>query len=359
VSDNYSLFLVGHVWHYRYKLPGMPRVQKTTGETVRRKADQVASDAYEAAKLRARGEQPCPTVSGLVSQWLESRPNNPSAAYVRSIETFGRCHLYDLAGMLLSEVRSSHVQEARKQHLLDHAPASANHWLSNLKMLFNWAVESRMIKLREWKVKLLRFQRKPKIILSPSDTMQWLEAVDHVASKHMATIIRIALGTGLREMECAGARWEWFDWDAAIYRPGITKGKEAKPRPLPPWLVAYLKPKAKRQGWVAPAPKGEPFSPGHMRRVMMKANARVGIKGLTPHRLRGSYITQLLAAGVPPRDVQEAVGHADVRTTFGYSETNLDRVRVGQDEIAARAGMSGRKMGAPRHSNKATVKEVR
>ena len=346
MSTTYSLFPVGKVWHYRFKLPDQPRVQRSTGETVRRKADLIASEAFEAAKLRARGEKPCPTVQGLVLAWLEAKPNNPTPAYLRSIETFGRLHLYGLADMLLSEVRDGHVQTARKAHLETHAPASANHWLNNLKMLFNWAITERMIKVREWRVKLLRFQRKPKVILSPSDTLRWLKAVDQVATKRMRIVIRIALGTGLREMECAGARWEWFDWDARIYRPGNTKGKEAKPRPIPGWLVDYLRPLAKRSGWVAPAPNGEPFSPGRMRRVMLKANAILGIKGLTPHRLRGSYITQMLALGVDAKDLQEAVGHADVMTTFGYKETNLDRVRAGQDEFARLAGMPGRKNGA-------------
>ena len=351
----YSLFRVGLIWHYRFKLPGQPRRQRSTGETVQWKADQVASQAFEEAKLRSRGEKPCPTMRGLVLAWLEARPNNPSAAYLRSIETFGRLHLYALADMMLSEVRDCHVQAARKEHLETHAPVSANHWLNNLKMLFNWAISERMIKTREWRVKLLRYQRKPKVILSPSDQVRWLKAVDQVATKRMRIVIRMALGTGLREMECAGARWEWFDWDAEIYRPGHTKGKESKPRAVPGWLVDYLRPMAKRSGLVAPAPRGEPFSPGRMRRVMAKANAILGIKGLTPHRLRGSYITQMLALGVPLNDVQESVGHADRKTTLGYAETDMARVRAGQDELARRAGMAGRKNGAPTIQKPAAV----
>lgn len=359
MSKTYSLFRVGQIWHYRFKLPGQPRVQRSTGETVRWKADLIASQRFEEAKLRARGEKPCPTVQGMVLAWLEAKPNNPTPAYLRSIETFGRLHLYGLADMLLSEVRDTHVQAARKAHLETHAPASANHWLNNLKMLFNWAITERMIKVREWRVKLLRFQRKPKVILSPSDTVRWLKAVDQVATKRMRIVIRIALGTGLREMECAGARWEWFDWDERIYRPGNTKGKEAKPRAIPGWLVDYLRPMAKRSGWVAPAPGGEPFSPGRMRRVMLKANAIVGIVGLTPHRLRGSYITQMLALRVPLNDVQESVGHADRKTTLGYAETDMSRVRAGQDEWARRAGMPGRKNGAKPQRKPATAGVVR
>jgi integrase len=200
-------------------------------------------------------------------------------------------------------------------------------------------------------VKVLRVQRKPRVLLSPSDTGPWLAAVDQVASEAMRTVIRLALGLGLREMEAARARWEWVDWDARVYRPGQTKGKEAKPRPIPGWLLDYLRnlqrslgrPKA---GWIAPRPDGSPYEAGRMRRVMAKANAKVGIKGLTPHRLRGSYITYLLAAKVPLHDVQQAVGHADVRTTLGYAEVDLERVRLGQDEIASRAGMLGRRNGA-------------
>ena len=355
---SYALFKVGSIWHYRFRVDGQ-RIQRSTGETLRIIADRVAYDAFEAAKLRARGEEPCPTVRGLVALWLAAQPITTSRAYLKTVETFGRLHLYELAELRLGQVGTSQVEEARALHLQDHAPASGNHWLNILKMLFNWAISRRMIQLREWKVKQLRFQRRPRTILSPSDQVAWLKAVDKVATKPMAIIIRLALETGLREMECATARWEWFDWDAGLYRPGHTKGKEAKPRPLPDWLVRYLKPMAKRQGWVAPTSEGEPFSAGRMRRVMLKANTLAGLKGLTPHRLRGSYITQLLAVGVAAPDVQVAVGHADVRTTFSYFETNLDRVKDGQDEIAARAGMPGRKSGAPHPTKPITAREAR
>jgi len=49
--------------------------------------------------------------------------------------------------------------------------------------------------------------------------------------------------------------------------------------------------------------------------------------GVTPHSLRHSYATESLRLGAPLQDVQDAMGHADPRTTRRYdrSRHNLDR----------------------------------
>ncbi len=57
---------------------------------------------------------------------------------------------------------------------------------------------------------------------------------------------------------------------------------------------------------------------------------RAGIAGaarISPHSLRHSFATELLANGVPLQDVQDAMGHGDPRTTRAYdrSRHNLDR----------------------------------
>lgn len=67
-----SLFRVGQVWHYRYQLDGQ-RVQRSTRETLRLRAELVAEDAWEAAKLRARGQEPEPTLRELVAATGSSR----------------------------------------------------------------------------------------------------------------------------------------------------------------------------------------------------------------------------------------------------------------------------------------------
>jgi integrase len=61
----------------------------------------------------------------------------------------------------------------------------------------------------------------------------------------------------------------------------------------------------------------------------LATNAGVHMPRMHPHMLRHTYVTTMLDAGVPLRDVQIAARHADPRTTMRYDRArkNLDRHR--------------------------------
>jgi integrase/recombinase XerD len=63
-----------------------------------------------------------------------------------------------------------------------------------------------------------------------------------------------------------------------------------------------------------------------IRRLARRAGIPAADK-ISPHSLRHSFATDLLGAGVPLQDVQDAMGHAGPRTTRAYdrSRHNLDR----------------------------------
>lgn len=351
---SFTLFRIGLIWHYRFTIDG-ERIRKTTGETVRAKAEAVARDAYEAAKLRARGEEPEPLLEDLVHAWLDThQPPICSRSHVQGIERFGRLHLGSLRGLKVGALTTTAVETARIEYLdAGHAPSSANQWLTYLKILCKYAIKRRMIRTLAWEVKELKVQAKPKRLLPVGQTSTWVTEIDRLTVRDvaMAVAIRLMLGLGLRQIEVLGARWEWLDFDRALYTPGETKGREAVARPVPGWLLEALRPMAQPEGYIVPASKGGLITPQRVLRVMNKACAAVGMPRLTPHRLRGTYATLLSERGVPIQDIQMILGHKDIRTTVGYLQSDMARVIRAQISLAESWNIPGLKTATPPHSN--------
>ncbi len=340
-----TLFRVGKskIWHYRFQVDG-ERIQRTTRLKVKHEAETVADRAYEAAVIRANGGQPVPTLIELFVEWELVRAPIASAAHRRSVGVVRRLHLYDLGNLRVSDITTLHIERARNLHLIDHKPASANAWLRVIKLMANWAVKRGIILRLPWQVTMLKVQKKPRTTLSLSTAADWFAQIDLATSKTPAigTAVRMLFALGLREGEAATARWEWIDWERRTYTPGLTKGREAKALPLTDWLMDYLAPQRKSEGLIAQRADGTQLQPGYARASMKRANAKCGLKGLTPHRLRGSYATLLTEAGVPMQDVQEAMRHKDMKTTVGYCEIDMNRVTVAQTKMAVKMGFRGR-----------------
>lgn len=323
-----SLFRVGKVFHYRYQVAGV-RVQRTTRETTKARAEEVAWKAYRATLLEIRGEEGVPALRELASRWRETNEPIASASHLRALEGFSRLHLYGMGNTRIDQIRTEDVEEARAKHLESgHAPATANHWLRNLKLLFHWAVARKMLPSVPWSVRMMKLQKRPRVILPIAKAAAWLNAIDDAAGEDSAVgvVVRLMLGLGLREMEALGARWEWVDLARKTYTPGKTKGREADPVPMPGWLAEFLAARAQPEGYIAPAPDGLPFASGYTRRAFVAANQAVGVPGLTPHRLRGTFATLLSEAGVPVQDIQKVMRHKDLKTTLGYLEPEYKEV---------------------------------
>jgi len=143
-------------------------------------------------------------------------------------------------------------------------------------------------------------------------------------------ILELFYATGLRASELAGLRVSDVNFELGFVR---ARGKGFKERIVPMGakasesLKAYLSRVRERQGGRldAEGPLFRSRTGGRLGREAIfrrvrKAASRAGlIKRVSPHTLRHSFASHLVAGGADLRSVQEMLGHSSVATTQVYT----------------------------------------
>ncbi len=84
--------------------------------------------------------------------------------------------------------------------------------------------------------------------------------------------------------------------------------------------------------------RGRPLDRRWVWRLIRRHARRAGItKHVSPHTLRHSFASHLLANGAPLRVIQEMLGHADIATTQVYTHVDSARLKAIHDRFHPRA----------------------
>jgi integrase/recombinase XerC len=153
----------------------------------------------------------------------------------------------------------------------------------------------------------------------------WIHARD-------AAVLGLLYGCGLRISEALGLKRSEFG--ARDVLTVIGKGRKQRMVPLIPQVtkliadyVALCPYDLPELGPLFVGAKGGPLSPRLVQLAMARLRGALGLpETATPHALRHSFATHLLARGGDLRSIQELLGHASLSTTQIYTEVDADRL---------------------------------
>ena len=174
--------------------------------------------------------------------------------------------------------------------------------------------------------------------LSDEQVRRLLEAVH--TPWHRA-VISLLLFAGLRRSEVAAITLDDLDLETGQL---LVRGKGTKQRVVPLMSVVveaireYLscRPQTKSPHLFVSRVGGRPIHGRVVGRMLARVLEEAGLdqEGITPHRIRHTFATQLIRNGVDVRTVHELLGHADLQTTARYlhSDTKAKQEAVGKLE---------------------------
>src|ERR1019366_240485 len=130
---------------------------------------------------------------------------------------------------------------------------------------------------------------------------------------------------GLRASEAVGLELGDLDLEEGLLR---ARGKGSKERIVPIGRQAVAALNAYLRGGGPPVPRGGALTRQGLYKIVQGHARRAGLQErMSPHTLRHSFATHLLAGGCDLRSLQEMLGHADLATTQVYTHLSADRLK--------------------------------
>lgn len=294
-------------------------------------------------------------IKQLIAQWqswlLNERRYSPHTldAYSRDLSVFfdfAAEHLgkvpetADLAKLEVRDFRAYLSQRAARH--IDKSSLARE--LSTLKNFFKWL--ARYDILRNPALSVIRTPRRAKVLpkaLEVNDTFNVIDEAQNLASnswqglRDMA-IFTLLYGCGLRISEALSLNVGDIGNNDFLRIKG--KGNKERIVPLLPVVVENINkylaecPYQPKQGEpLFLGARGDRLVPRIIQRQMQKIRAYLGLPdNLTPHALRHSFATHLLAEGTDLRSIQELLGHASLTTTQRYTDVQIETLKKEYDK---------------------------
>ena len=265
---------------------------------------------------------------------------------------FGRRKLSEIKAMDIEQF----LRQLRKEGRSDSALAQCR---GMLYQIFKKAVANDYLMKNpvEYAEKMRKGPPKRKEAFT-ADEVRYL--MENLPEDKIGWSIRLMLGTGIRTQELLGLEPRHIANDGS----GITieqalvriKGSVAigtpksfdsyRTIPVPP-MVQYcarlLRETEDKFVWNSPRKADQPCNPSHFSDLFRKTLERMeGVRVLTPHCCRHTYVSQMQALGVSVETIQSIVGHADMDMTRHYLHVQESIRKEAVDRFSEAFSKNGR-----------------
>ncbi|MDT8375437.1 MAG: tyrosine recombinase XerC [Mariprofundaceae bacterium] len=180
--------------------------------------------------------------------------------------------------------------------------------------------------------------------LPPEQTNQMMHATDSSSEERDLALFAVMYGCGLRVSETVGLNLHDISVEGAELRV-FGKGRKERVVPVPDGVLRLIQNYMDQRTMSTAAEpalflnrRGGRLTVRSVQRMLKKRALETGADmSVTPHRLRHSFATHLLAGGVDLRAIQELLGHSSLGTTERYTHLDMARLTEVYDAAHPRA----------------------
>ena len=181
-------------------------------------------------------------------------------------------------------------------------------------------------------LKNLRCDNKIERYLTQEQAQRLMCSVRDSQNVMLQHIVPFLIYTGARKREALDAKWSDIDWLQSSWRIPKTKSGKIRHVPLSQGVLELLK---KLRAWPSTKKTQDAYIFANPRTGLPfvsiyyswdTARKQAGLPELRVHDLRHSFASFLVNAGRSLYEVQELLGHADIRTTSRYAHLKRDRL---------------------------------
>ena len=302
------------------------------------KAVRYRSDLIEGRKLtpqRQRQEKAQAAARWTIGRlWDEYKASKPEGVN-RSDASFWRVYLEKpFANKEPHELVKLDTDRLRINLLKTKTPQTVKHVVALLRRIINFGVDRGLCPALPFKITLPSVDNIKTEDLDPGQLQRLLAVLDTTHRQEAASMMKIALFTGMRRGEIFKLRWDDLDFQRGFITIVEPKGGKSQKIPMNGAAREVFEAIPRRSDYVFPARSGGPRKDANKDFQAIKKEAGLPADFRHMHGLRHLFATMLVSSGqVDMFTLQKLLTHKSPEMTQRYAHMRDEALRAASDKV--------------------------